>query len=98
MVSPTVRFTGQRPQSTRGSTAWISIRGGRAFGRGTRQVSPMSEDRSVRLARSAGILLHPTSLPSGRLDRHASRFVHWLAAARPARVDDVAPLPPSPLT
>jgi 4-alpha-glucanotransferase len=33
------------------------------------------------LPRSAGILLHPTSLPSGRLDREAYRFVDWLAAA-----------------
>ena len=33
------------------------------------------------LARSAGILLHPTSLPSGKLDREAYRFVDWLAAA-----------------
>jgi 4-alpha-glucanotransferase len=33
------------------------------------------------LPRSAGILLHPTSLPSGTLDRDAYRFVDWLAAA-----------------
>ena len=33
------------------------------------------------LARSSGILLHPTSLPSGKLDREAYRFVDWLAAA-----------------
>ncbi len=33
------------------------------------------------LARSCGILLHPTSLPSGKLDREAYRFVDWLAAA-----------------
>ena len=33
------------------------------------------------LPRSAGILLHPTSLPSGKLDRDAYRFVDWLAAA-----------------
>jgi 4-alpha-glucanotransferase len=33
------------------------------------------------LPRSAGILLHPTSLPSGKLDREAYRFVDWLAAA-----------------
>ncbi len=33
------------------------------------------------LARSSGILLHPTSLPSGKLDRDAYRFVDWLAAA-----------------
>jgi 4-alpha-glucanotransferase len=35
----------------------------------------------VKLARSSGILLHPTSLPSGRLDGDAYRFVDWLAAA-----------------
>jgi len=35
----------------------------------------------VELERSAGILLHPTSLPSGKLDREAYRFVDWLAAA-----------------
>ena len=35
----------------------------------------------MKLPRSAGILLHPTSLPSGRLDRDAYRFVDWLAAA-----------------
>jgi 4-alpha-glucanotransferase len=35
----------------------------------------------VKLPRSAGILLHPTSLPSGKLDRDAYRFVDWLAAA-----------------
>jgi 4-alpha-glucanotransferase len=35
----------------------------------------------VELPRSAGILLHPTSLPSGKLDREAYRFVDWLAAA-----------------
>jgi len=35
----------------------------------------------VELSRSAGILLHPTSLPSGKLDRDAYRFVDWLAAA-----------------
>ncbi len=36
---------------------------------------------SVRLPRSAGILLHPTSLPSGRLDAEAYRFVDWLVEA-----------------
>jgi 4-alpha-glucanotransferase len=41
----------------------------------------MREDRSVRLQRAAGIQLHPTSLPSGKLDREAYRFVDWLAAA-----------------
>jgi len=35
----------------------------------------------VELSRSAGVLLHPTSLPSGKLDREAYRFVDWLAAA-----------------
>jgi 4-alpha-glucanotransferase len=35
----------------------------------------------VNFERSAGVLLHPTSLPNGRLDEHAYRFVDWLAAA-----------------
>ena len=35
----------------------------------------------MELTRSSGILLHPTSLPSGKLDREAYRFVDWLAAA-----------------
>src|SRR5215831_9648946 len=35
----------------------------------------------MRLARSSGILLHPTSLPGGVLDEHAYRFVDWLSAA-----------------
>lgn len=33
------------------------------------------------LSRSSGILLHPTSLPGGRLGPEAYRFVDWLAAA-----------------
>jgi 4-alpha-glucanotransferase len=41
----------------------------------------MRKDQNVDLPRSAGILLHPTSLPSGKLDRDAYRFVDWLAAA-----------------
>ena len=35
----------------------------------------------MQLHRSAGVLLHPTSLPSGRLGEDAYRFVDWLAAA-----------------
>jgi 4-alpha-glucanotransferase len=35
----------------------------------------------VRLERSSGILLHPTSLPNGVPDHHAYRFVDWLHAA-----------------
>jgi 4-alpha-glucanotransferase len=35
----------------------------------------------VQLARSSGIFLHPTSLPSRHLGREAYRFVDWLAAA-----------------
>jgi 4-alpha-glucanotransferase len=41
----------------------------------------MRKDQNVEPSRSAGILLHPTSLPSGKLDRDAYRFVDWLAAA-----------------
>lgn len=35
----------------------------------------------MKLRRASGVLLHPTSLPSGRLDRDAYRFVDWLAEA-----------------
>jgi 4-alpha-glucanotransferase len=35
----------------------------------------------VKLQRSAGILLHPTSLPAGKLGDEARTFVDWLAAA-----------------
>jgi 4-alpha-glucanotransferase len=48
---------------------------------GTPEVSLMRKDQNVELQRSAGTLLHPTSLPSGKLDREAYRFVDWLAAA-----------------
>jgi 4-alpha-glucanotransferase len=33
------------------------------------------------LERASGILLHPSSFPNGVLDKHAFRFVDWLAAA-----------------
>jgi 4-alpha-glucanotransferase len=51
------------------------------FGIDTPEVSLMRKDQNVELPRSAGVLLHPTSLPSGKLDRDAYRFVDWLAAA-----------------
>jgi 4-alpha-glucanotransferase len=35
----------------------------------------------MKLDRAAGVQLHPTSLPSGRLDADAYAFVDWLAAA-----------------
>ena len=35
----------------------------------------------MRLTRSSGVLLHPTSLPGGRLGEEAYRFVDWLEAA-----------------
>src|SRR4051812_30313058 len=57
------------------------MRAERVFGVGTHASSPIRKDRIVQLRRSAGILLHPTSLPSGKLDRDAYRFVDWLAAA-----------------
>ncbi|MDE3024720.1 MAG: 4-alpha-glucanotransferase [Acidobacteriota bacterium] len=47
----------------------------------SREVSRIGEDRNVERVRSSGILLHPTSLPGGRLDGEAYRFVDWLAAA-----------------
>jgi 4-alpha-glucanotransferase len=36
---------------------------------------------SLMLSRTSGVLLHPTSLPGGRLGAEAFRFVDWLAAA-----------------
>ena len=35
----------------------------------------------MELSRSSGVLLHPTSLPGGRLGEEAYRFVDWLAEA-----------------
>ena len=35
----------------------------------------------MKLQRSCGVVLHPTSLPSGRLDADAYAFVDWLAEA-----------------
>ena len=35
----------------------------------------------MKLRRSSGVVLHPTSLPSGRLDADAYAFLDWLAAA-----------------
>ena len=35
----------------------------------------------MQLPRSAGVFLHPTSLPEGRLGEDAYRFVDWLEAA-----------------
>src|SRR5437763_3663845 len=82
--SPATHFTGKRPQSICGSTSRIWMRGGGVFvcGSGTSQeVSRMREDQDVDLGRSSGILLHPTSLPGGRLGDDAYRFVDWLAQA-----------------
>jgi 4-alpha-glucanotransferase len=39
------------------------------------------KQRPVLRERSSGMLLHPTSLPGGRLGAEAYRFVDWLAAA-----------------
>src|SRR5829696_8286131 len=37
--------------------------------------------QDMELRRSSGIVLHPTSLPSGRLGTEAYAFVDWLASA-----------------
>src|SRR6059058_1332860 len=44
--------------------------------------APVRNVLSVRLPRSSGVQLHPTSLPGGRLGPEAYRFVDWLASAR----------------
>jgi 4-alpha-glucanotransferase len=43
------------------------------------------QSRELMLSRASGILLHPTSLPGGRLGPEAFRFVDWLAAAGQTR-------------
>src|SRR3954452_24165411 len=48
----------------------------------------------MTLPRSSGVLLHPTSLPGGRLGDEAFRFVDWLAAAGPAWGQGLPPGPP----
>src|SRR5690349_1422403 len=52
------------------------------LGRGmVREIVGYRDGGRLNLRRSAGILLHPTSLPNGVLDAQAYRFVDWLAAA-----------------
>src|SRR4051812_16308633 len=67
----------------RGSSIWI--RGCRSGGAGTGPWSVPHRARSnvlhVKLHRSAGVQLHPTSLPGGRLGAEAFAFVDWLAEA-----------------
>src|SRR3954449_6710971 len=67
----------------RGSSIWI--RGCRSCGAGTGRWSVPDRRGSnvlrVKLQRSAGVQLHPTSLPGGRLGDEAYRFVDWLADA-----------------
>ncbi len=47
--------------------------------------------------RSSGVLLHVTSLPSGRLDEEAYRFVDWLVAAGQSWWQLLPLHPPDPL-
>ena len=44
-------------------------------------VTTQQESERLVDARRAGVLLHPTSLPSGKLDGDAWRFVDWMAEA-----------------
>src|SRR5437763_13749195 len=45
------------------------------------RVARNRKQRPMLRERSSGVLLHPTSLPGGRLGEEAYRFVDWLAAA-----------------
>src|SRR3954464_2568579 len=69
--------------SGRGSSIWI--RGCRSCGAGTGPCCVRSTTvrnvKTVNLPRTAGVQLHPTSLPGGRLGPEAYRFVDWLASA-----------------
>jgi len=50
----------------------------------------------MTLPRSSGVLLHPTSLPGGRLGDEAYRFVDWLAAAGQSWWQILPLAPPGP--
>ena len=50
----------------------------------------------MKLPRSSGVLLHPTSLPGGRLGDEAFRFVDWLAAAGQSWWQILPLAPPGP--
>jgi 4-alpha-glucanotransferase len=50
----------------------------------------------MTLPRSSGVLLHPTSLPGGRLGDEAYRFVDWLAAAGQSWWQILPLAPPDP--
>src|SRR5205085_7067519 len=69
--------------SGRGSSIWI--RGCQSAGAGTGpscvRSTAVRNVKTVNLPRSAGVQLHPTSLPGGRLGPEAYRFVDWLASA-----------------
>src|SRR3954470_22909278 len=81
-VSPTVRLTAYRPLSRTGAGFAILIRRGRSlrFGAGISPRSIRQQDH-MNLSRTSGVLLHPTSLPSGRLGPEAYAWVDWLADA-----------------
>src|SRR5438552_12994122 len=68
-----------------GHGSWSWILGGRVFGGGIVPFAFRGGERvnsgAVTLTRSSGILLHPTSLPSGKLHGDAYRCVDWLATA-----------------
>lgn len=51
-------------------------------------------DESALKSRAAGIILHPTSLPNGRIGNDAFRFAHFLSQAR-CHVWQVLPLGPT---
>src|SRR4051795_171946 len=48
----------------------------------------------MKFARAAGVQLHPTSLPGGRLGDDALRFVDWLHAAGQSWWQTLPPGPP----
>src|SRR5215208_3630849 len=69
-----------------GCSIWIRGGGWRSARVGTNsRLSHVRQDRNGMTpdeqSRTAGVQLHPTSLPSGRLDDDAYAFVDWLAAA-----------------
>src|ERR1700742_5192 len=81
-VSPTVRLAAYRPPSMTGAGCAILMRRG-----GSLRLAAGIPAWSIRLlgsmnlSRTAGVQLHPTSLPNGRLGPEAYAWIDWLAAA-----------------
>src|SRR4051794_5818214 len=79
-ASPTQRLAAWRPPATAGPASSMTMRGGGCRA-GESGIGPVFYPMVPLADRASGVLLHPTSLPGGRLGDEARAFVDWLAAA-----------------